>query len=740
MANSPTLTHMATQAGVLLGTAAYMSPEQAKAKPVDRRADIWAFGCVLYEMLTAKKAFPGETVTEALAATLARDPDWSQLPAATPVRVRVLLQRCLQKDPKQRLRDIGDARISLDEVLSGVPEAGLPAAGRVSSRRWLWLVSGVAAVLAVATAYLALARVRQRPPAVAPTMRFEITTPERFSLSSHFFALSPDGRELAFIGRDADGQNRLWVRSFESLDAQPLDGTEGADDRPFWSPDSRFIGFLSQDKLKKVDTSGGPPTVICDADGIWGGAWTKDDRILFGTNSGAMIVDASGGKPSQVINGLAATPLLLPDGRHSIYLGDWGASNPATGIYIGSIDAKSGQRSKKLLNDDSEVAYVPSSDPAIWRLLFVRGATPATSLGTLMEQRFDTRRLALIGEAIPVAQQVPNLSFGASPDVLTYMTNLSAAAPGGARGDVQGQLTWFDRNGKILEAVGEPGSIRTLALSPDGQRVVFERADPQGGTSRNLWLYEFARGVTTRFTLDSSWDTDPVWSPDGRRIVFGSGRDGGFNLYEKDSNSATEDVPVLRSNDNKLPSSWSPDGRFLLYFNPIPPTHIWLLPLAGEAGRKPVRMDDSEFNEGFGSVSPDGRWIAYHSDESGRYEIYVRPFDVSRTTGSSSDEATPVAGKWMVSKGGGMTALWRRDGKELFYLGLDGNAMAVEVRTSGEFQAAIPKVLFKVPQGVLFWDVSADGKRFLMPAPSAASAAMRPKFTVVLNWQAALKQ
>ncbi len=737
--DSATLSQTATECGVLLGTAAYMSPEQAKAKPVDRRADIWAFGCVLYEMLTAKKAFPGETVTESLAATLAQDPDWSQLPAATPMRVRVLLQRCLQKDPKQRLRDIGDARISLDEVLSGAPEAPSPAASHRNSPGLLWLVSAVAVVFAVATAYLALTRARQRAHAADAT-RFQITLPGKFSPSTpyYYFALSPDGRKLAFISTGADGRSRLWARSLGSLEARPLDGTEGADDRPFWSPDSRSIGFFLQGKLKKVDISGGPSTEICDANGVWGGVWTKDDKILFASNSGIMIVDASGGKPSKLTDGLAETPVLLPDGRHFVYARNAGGSTAASGIYLGSLDAKPGKQSKKLLDDRSELAYVPTSDPAIWRLLFVRGATPASSLGTLMGQRFDTRRLALTGEAIPIAEQVSNFSFGASADTLVYLTNIQVVA-GGAQGGVLGQLTWFDRGGKALQVMGDPGIYRTLALSPDGTRVAFERADPQGGTNRNIWLYEFARGVTTRFTFDSGWDSHPVWSPDGSRIAFGSNRDGGFNLYQKASNLATEDVLLFKSSDNKVPSSWSPDGRFLVYSNTISPARIRILPLAARSDRKPMRLDDSEFNEALAVVSPDGRWIAYHSDESGRNEIYVRPFEVSGATSSSSARANPVTGKWMVSNGGGTTALWRRDGKELFYLSLDGNAMAVDVSTSGgEFQAGTPRLLFKVPQGVVFWDVSSDGKRFLMAAPSAASAAVQPKFTVVLNWQATL--
>jgi Tol biopolymer transport system component len=292
---------------------------------------------------------------------------------------------------------------------------------------------------------------------------------------------------------------------------------------------------------------------------------------------------------------------------------------------------------------------------------------------------------------------------------------------------------------RVVPFTTYPGYQGFARFSPDGNQIVFSW---NGEKEDNWGIYVKMIGTEKplRLTTDPGEDRYPVWSPDGSRIAFSSNRDGAFNLYQKASNLGTEDVLLFKSSDNKLPSSWSPDGRFLLYYSPIPPVHIWLLPLGGEADRKPVRLDNSEFNEAYGRVSPDGRWIAYHSDESGRNEIYVRPADVALLTGSSSAGVPPVTGKWMVSKGGGTTALWRRDGKELFYLGLDGSAMAVEVSSGESFQAGIPKVLFKVPQGVLFWDVSADGKRFLMAAPSAASANTESKFTVVLNWPSLLKK
>jgi eukaryotic-like serine/threonine-protein kinase len=743
ISTSPTISRMATQAGVLLGTAAYMSPEQAKAKSVDRRADIWAFGCVLYEMLTGKQAFTGETVTDTLASIIKEDPDWSQLPSATPMRVRVLLQRCLQKDPKQRLRDIGDARISLDEVLSGAPE-GAPffTALGGTAKRWLWILAGLAVVFVLATALLAFLYFRQKPP-TAQAMRFEIPLPEKFNLVADF-ALSPDGRKLAFIGTGADTQSRLWVRAIDALNAQPLQGTEGAGGWPFWSPDGRFIVFRGGNSLKKIESTGGPPVTLCDSPSMLGGAWTRDDKIVFGTPAGLMQVSAAGGSPSPITaGGLAATPSLLPDGKHFVYLG--AATSPSrAGIYMGSVDTKPEQQpSNRLLADVSTVVYTPSPDPAIGYLVFVRGAFAPGGVGTLMAQPFDTRRLGLTREAVPIAEQVLNLSFSASAtDALVYVTGSSSGVPTETNAYIRGQLTWFDREGKVLGAFGDSGVYRELALSPDGKRVAFERVDPQNLSTRNIWLYDFARGVTTRFTFDSAWDAFPLWSPDGSHVAFGSNRGGGFDLYQKASNLAGEDELLYKSEDAKVPTSWSPDGRFLLYFSPATPNRMWLLPLGGGGGdRKAILIERSEFNEGAPRFSPDGRWIAYSSNESGKDQIYVRPFDASVATGPSSARGTAGTGKWMVSKDGGLNPIWRRDGKELFYLSsVGGTAMAVDVNTSGVFQAGVPKLLFKVPPGVLFWDVSADGKRFLMAAPSAESAAEQPKFTVVLNWQAGLKK
>ena len=741
ISTSPTMSRMATLAGVLLGTAAYMSPEQAKAKAVDRRADIWAFGCVLYEMLTGKMAFRGETVTDTLAAVIRAEPDWSLLPSGTPIRVRVLLQRCLQKDPKQRLQAIGDARIALEEVLSGAPDPTAVAATEDKGKqRLLWGALGAAGVLALATAAFAFLYFHQKPPATQ-SMRFEIPLPEKTTFTGGAPVVSPDGHKLAFALSGVDGQSRLWIRSLDTLEVRPLPGTEGVNGWPFWSPDGSSVAFTSRGRLLKVDISGGPAQELCQTSVVsFGGTWLPDHRILFSATGQLMQVSDWGGTASRISGyGSIGFPTLLPDGRHFLYaVGPPGSAN--SGTYVGLLDAKPGDPvAKKLLPDSSMVVPVPSPDRDVAYLLFLRGATTVGSKGTLMAVPFDLRRLDIAGEPVPIAEQVSG--FSASPTgVLAYWSGTSTGG-GGSRGNIQGQLTWIDRTGKVLGAIGDRGLYRTLAISPDGKRIAFERADPQNFAHHDIWLYDLARGVSSRFTFDTGWDGNPVWSPDGSHLAFGADKPdiGIFDLYEKSSDLAGEEEPLFKSDVHKVPSGWSPDGRFLLFFLPAGPTRVWVLPLDGAAAnRKPFLLEQSDFPQAAGRFSPDGRWIAYQSNESGRDEIYVRPFDASAAPGSSSTARAPVTGKWMVSKDGGEMPLWRHDGKELFYLAPNGMAMAVEVNTSGIFQAGIPKPLFKVPSGLLYWDVTADGQRFLMPTPDATDASA--PLTVVLNWQAGLKK
>ncbi len=731
---SPTLSQMATQTGVLLGTAAYMSPEQARGKLVDRRADIWAFGCVLYEMLTGKMAFGGGAVTDTLAAVLRAEPDWSQLPVATPNRVRVLLQRCLQKDPKQRLRDIGDARISLDEVLSGAPDpalAGAPLAVAPLWRRALpW---AVAALLFVTLAPIAFIHFRGKPLAPAEPMRFEISPPAGGTIG--LFELSPDGRQLAFSATSPGGVPDVWIRSLDSLEARSLAGSESTQlSTFFWSPDSRYIAFGDGGRLRKIDVSGGAAETLCEISGVvLGGSWNRDGVIIFGAaNTGLMQVSANGG-PASPLTTLDASrgdafdgfPEFLPDGRHFLFHRASSKSLENNGTYVGSLDTRpEEQGSKRLLTSFYHTSYVPSSSAGSGQLLFIRD-------GALMAQSFDAQRLELSGEPVMVAGHVGIFRtsgfFSASTNgVLVYTT--------GGTGDTF-QPTWFDRQGKVLGTVGEPSDFVSLSLSPDGRRAAVSRLD--SGVA--LWLLDFSRGTSERFTFGSATAADAIWSPDGNRIVFSSSSTSGVDLYQKLASGAGDEEPLLKSSETKVPTSWSRDGRFLLYTVQDPKTTkgaLWVLPLAGD--KKPFPFLRSEFHNDYGRFSPNGRLVAYQSDESGRNEIYVRTF-----TPDSPTAAPATGGKWLISTAGGAEPRWGEGGKELYYLAADGKLMAVEIATNQVFQPGVPKALFQTPLPPRSavresWDTTSDGKRFLVLAP-VQSGAPAP-YIVVLNWQAGLKK
>jgi eukaryotic-like serine/threonine-protein kinase len=718
---SPTLTIGATQAGMILGTAAYMSPEQARGKTVNKRADIWAFGVVLYEMLAGRRLFEGEDVSEVLAQVITKEPDWDLVPE----KARRLLRRCLRKDPRKRLRDIGDAM----ELVEDATAPTAPSRSRFSAKGWI--AAAVLFVVAGVALPFALAHLREKP-AVAEPVRFQIAAPGKTSFEN-YVAPSPDGRRLVFTATGADGRPSLWVRALDSLEARLLPGTENAGG-PFWSPDSRFIAFGDGNKLKKVDVTGGPPITLCEVQNTVGsGAWSQDGVIVFGGRGAGALqrVSAAGGVAAPVTvldplrqEGFHSFPSFLPDGRHFIYFRT-SVRADSNGIYMGSLDAKPEQQAtKRLLAVQYGAAYIPTADSAVGRLLFLRE-------GTLMTQPVDNRRLELVGEPVPIAEQVSSNNtvqgrFGVSPaGVLAYRTGL---ASGGT------SLTWYDRQGKVLGAAAELAPYATVALSPDGTRMAVTRGDPQNA-NLDIWLIEFARATSTRFTFDPAPDGFPVWSPDGSRIIFRSNRNGPGDLYQKAASGAGSDEVLFKSPEPKTPSDWSGDGRFLLYSVADPKTKndLWILPLQGD--RKPVPYLKTEFNETQGQFSPDSRFIAYRSDESGQSEIYVQPFPMASGGG----------GKWMVSRGGGAQPRWRRDGKELFYIARDRMVMAVDISTSPAFKAEIPKALFEsalLPAGatVFRWDVSADGKRFLLNTlgTDAASAA-QPPITVVLNWQAGLK-
>jgi len=732
ISTSPTISHMATQAGILLGTAAYMSPEQARGKSVDRRADIWAFGCVLFEMLAGKCTFARETVSDTLASIIKEEPNWAQLPAETPMRVRVLLQRCLHKDPKQRLRDIGEARISLEEVLAGAsePSSGAVASASLSRAALPWALFAAAVVVLAALVFV---RFREKPFA-ADAVRFQIPLPEKAVLGpTGSFAVSPDGRQLAFFAAGQDGVPHLWIRPLDSLEAHPLPDS-GSTTNPapfFWSPDSHYIVFAAGSKLKKIAVSGGPAQTLCDIAGnAVGGSWNKDGVIIFGQlPGGIMRVSASGGLPFPLTTldpsrGETdhAFPSFLPDGRHFLYLRR-SAQPENSGVYVGSLSVKpEAQDSRRLLATAFQPIYVPSLNPESGQLLFMSEAK-------LQVQPFDASRPQLTGEPVSVAEQV-----GSYRDYGFFSASTNGVLVYRAAGAGNTVLTWFDRGGKVVGTVEDRGDYATPAFSPDGSRAAIGRVDPVIG-NWIIWIFDFARGASARFTFGSTSAWFPVWSPDGNRIIFASDPKGVYDLYQKSTSGATEEELLLTSNENKYPTSVSPDGHFLLYssFDSNNKFSLWVLPIGGNA--KPIPFPTTEFGEIDGRFSPDGHFIAYRSDESGRFELYVRKF-----TRDFSAAGFSTSGKWQVSYGGAVRQRWSPDGKELFYVTPDGKVMAAAVTLSPTFQAGTPKQLFQAPAqpGRPNGDITADGRRFLFPVP--ADPAAQPPFTVVLNWQAGLKK
>ncbi len=710
--NSPTITVSPTQVGMIVGTAAYMSPEQARGKPVDRRADIWAFGVIVYELLTGKTLFHGETTTDILAAVVKQGPDFDRIP----VNLRRLLRSCLEKNPKQRLQSIADWRLLLDGT------AEKPATRKSPIAAW-----GSSIALLIALAGLAFLHFREKPPA-SEVVRFQIPAPGGYAASGAW--LSPDGRKAAFYTERASGRPTLWVHSLDSLESRQMQGLAGVAEGAFWSPDSRFIGFAFQvGKVMKMDVTGGPPETICDLPfGGWsGGAWSRNGTILFSAGKGLMRVSDTGGAPSVLLaEAHTASPSFLPDGVHFVFQRSWDVPKNS-GIYLGSLDWNAEQQTaRRLIASQSNVVYAPSPDPAFGYLLFVRDSE-------LLAQPFDARKLELTAEPVPIAQNIAMagpLQFSAAANgVLAYHPGTSTAS----NIFTMSRLAWFDRTGKALGTAGEPGVYNTLALSPDGARLAGDHTErgPEGQNT-DIWLYDFSAGTPTRFTFNPGTDWMPAWSPDGKEIAWSSSRDDGSNLYKKPSNGADKDELLLKSTERKAANDWSRDGRFLLYSSLGKGSDLWVLPMTGE-DRKPRIYLQTEFQESQARFSPDSRWVAYTSNESGVNEVYVRPFpDAS-------------AGKWMVSKGGGNQPHWRRDGKELFYISADSKMMSVDVSTGAGFKSAVPKTLFPAPvmggasaTNTTRYDVSPDGKRFLINTVGDAGSSLA--ITVVLNWQAALKK
>jgi eukaryotic-like serine/threonine-protein kinase len=716
-----------TETGLILGTPAYMSPEQANGKPVDKRTDIWAFGCVLYELLTAKRPFGGETPSARIAALLEREPDWQALPRSTPVRLRELLQRCLQKDPRERLRDVGDARIEIERLRREGPAAissQLIASIRGAAfRKRLGWAAGVALVSASLT--VAYQSMRQADSS-DQTVRSEILPPDGATFGS--VALSPDGRQLAFVALQR-GTKKLWVRALATAVQRPLAGTDGAA-HPFWSADSLHIGFFADGKLKRIPAGGGSTQVLADAPTGLGGAWNENGVIVFAPSANTPLyrVPSQGGSATPLTHLDAADrevshrwPSFLPGGRQLLYFsmsarpGANGVGNTGT-LFAGSLD---GAIRKRLLVGAYGARYTSRG-----YIAFARGAA-------LLAQRFRPQTLTLDGEDLttlsddieigPVLEGPP---FGVSDsgDVLVYRRR-------GQPDSAQKDLRWFARDGSPLGTIGMPDRYWSARMSPDGRFVAAEIEDPET-RANNIWIYDTAKSGRARLTFGQTPDIGPVWSPDDQSIVFGSRRVGQhFSLFRKRSNGSGGEQPLHQAQGDIVAEDWSQDGRFLLYTLVDPSdksgASIWVLPMR-EAG-KPRPLFRSAADDKYPHFSPNGHWVAYRSNENGRNQIYVVPFG-------------DAGGKWQISSSGGDWPVWRKDGKELYFLSPDNELMAAGVQQEGPtFTFTAPEVLFRINvlggYGERF-AATADGSRFL--ALVNKDEAPRP-LSAVIHWSAESK-
>jgi Tol biopolymer transport system component len=724
LTHSPTMMGP-TMAGVLLGTAPYMSPEQARGKTVDKRTDIWAFGCVLYEMLTGRRAFPGETSTDTIAAILEREPDWRALPASTPAHVARLLRRCLDKDPKSRLRDIGDVSFELQPAVAGSDAVEHVPRSADTTRRGRGFATGAAVGAAIAgLAALAFVGSRRNPdvPAWAresATFAVEAATVPGApaGLPSPGISVSRDGRSIIWTAEGPAGRPGIWSYTVSSGETRMLPGTEGALN-PFWSPDGRAIAFMAEAKLKIIDAASGAIRVIAAVPEVSaGGTWSTDGVIVYAARYALMQISAAGGTP-KVVGGLNRTyhensvrhPRFLPDQRHFLYVARSGRSEES-GAYVGSLDGTS----VRLFDTTSHVTYAPPG-----YLLYARD-------GALVARTFDARTFAVGAETLTVLNRVGanaggmNGHYDVSPSgVLAYFRNSTAA---------KAVLRWFDRSGQPREALTEPAAYSTFRLAPDDTRVAVD-VESERVVGRDVWILNAAGSAPTRVTFGGTDDWQPFWSPDGRRVAFMTYRNGVSDLYVKTLTGTTPEEPLVTSDAQKTAGDFSPDGRSVAYWVESTDTRGDVFVSSLDSAREPIAVARTSANERRPRFSPDSRFVAYDSDESGRSEVYVQPFP-------------PTGGKWQVSVGGGNEVSWRRDGRELYYVNPDGMLMAVPVTLAANaFSAGAAAPLFSVGRrggtgGTSRYEPASDGRRFLVrqivnPPPQP--------LMVTLNWPAVLNR
>ena len=671
------------------------------AEAVDSRADIWAFGVVLYELVTGRRLFDAENVSETLAAVLREDPTWDTLPASAPPGVRRLLRRCLQRDRRNRLQHAGDARVEIQDALTA-PTADI-ADHTAPPARWrergAWAVAGVALFVAVGLTYFPAGQ-----PASEPVRELSVVPPSGWTFSLvDAPVLSPDGARLAFVGVDANGNTQLWIRDLDDVEPRPIVDTEDGRS-PFWSPDGLSLAFFANRGLRRIDLAGGPVRTLAAVDVVRGGTWSSDGTIVFsqGNAEPLLRVTEDGGTPTPVTqmdtDGELSHrfPSFLPDGRRFLFVIQ-SLIHENSGLYVGSLDSDERTRIGDIR---SRAIYAESG-----RLLFTRNRT-------LMAQPFDPVALELSGDATVVGGRV------ASAINLFGQATFSVSEGGvlAYRRVPLLQFAWFDRSGQRLGSLGAPGEYSSLDLSPDGQYVVYEQLDPEMHTG-DIWMLDVVRGTPTRLTTDPGWDWMPTWSPDGRAIIFG--RDGRIYRIAPDGDESEELFDVGRVGTE---AALSGDGRYLVY---AAGQDLWAWPVSGDA--EPIRVVDRDGEEVNPRVSPDGRWVAYQSNQSGSAEVYIELFPQG-------------GGRVPVSAGGGTQPLWRGDGRELYYVDPGGRLMAASLSGAEQPEVASTQVLadakiISTSNRRFHFSPTADGERFLVTTVEDGESA---SITVVLNWTSQL--
>jgi Tol biopolymer transport system component len=729
--NSPTLSRAATMQGVILGTAAYMSPEQARGKAVDKRTDIWAFGCVLYELLCGHAAFEGEDITEILAAVVKTEPDWTRLPEATPPAIGTLLLRCLRKDRRQRLPDAGAARIEIEEALAAPANAGTavaPSPTRAWRERAAWPTAAALALVAIAFAVgFGLRTARPPKPLQAVRLSAEIGTDgSLYTGRGPSAILSPDGTRLTLVATGSDAKRRIYVRSLDQLQATALSGTENASD-PFFSPDSQWIGFFADGKLKKVSVQGGAAVTLCDAPDDRGGSW-GDDTIVFAKDSGSALskVSSAGGTPQavttldkQTSEAAQRWPQVLPGGMAVLFTSSTNINNFEGGADI-DVYSMASRRRRTLQRGAFYARYLPS------------GHVVYMHENTLFAVPFDLKRLEVTGQPAPILEGVvTNANRNGGAQFSFSKTGNLAYVAGGA--GAQNSIYWMDREGKFTPLREAPGGYSNPAFSPDGKRLALQISD---GKRSDVWVYEWERDTITRLTFADDGNGNPLWTPDGQRIVYSSQEKNGVpNLWWIRADGAGDAQRLAESKNTQFASSWRPDGKVLAFrqFNTDTGWDIMTLPIEGneKSGWKPGQPKpfvNSAFSEAEPAFSPDGRWLAYVSDESGSYEAYVRPFP-------------GPGGKWQISTGGGVLPKWSSNGKELFYRTPDSKIMVVTYTASGDsFRADNPQLwspgqFTDLGFGNYNFDLHPNGKRFaVVKAPGTEQAGAVNKVSFIFNF------